>query len=141
MKSEKRFFDIFSRYSPESDKRALLESATDIKVKFSRDPMRFEISLSLPNHVKHSILDEIEEELAQAYSALSARILPFFPNERFASEHIPEIIHETEKSGVVSRGFFFDADYDYDGARVTIRVPFLSDGINFLNYSSTATVM
>ena len=65
MPEERHFFDVFKLYGeshPSADKRALLESATDVKVKmFSRSPLRTEVQLSFPAHADPELIYEIED--------------------------------------------------------------------------------
>ena len=39
MAEEKRFFDIFLRYKPSEEKRALLERGHSAKFKYAKEPM------------------------------------------------------------------------------------------------------
>ena len=58
----KRFFDVFTRYSPAIEKRRLLESATDAKFRYTKAPMRVEVELSFSKHCDAELLYEIEDE-------------------------------------------------------------------------------
>ena len=59
---EKKFFDVFSRYNPTPEKRALLERATSARFRYTREPMRVEVELDFPCHEDAELIYEIEDE-------------------------------------------------------------------------------
>ena len=46
MQGDKKFFDVFARYKPSAEKRALLERGHSARFRYSKDPMRVEVDLS-----------------------------------------------------------------------------------------------
>ena len=60
--AEKSFLEIFQRYNPTKDKRALLESVVGTKVKYQKEPMRVEVELSFSAHVDAELIYEIEDD-------------------------------------------------------------------------------
>ena len=48
--NEKNFFEVFRRYAPTEDKRALLLRAHSNVYRYSKDPMRVEVELHFDSH-------------------------------------------------------------------------------------------
>ena len=72
---QRRFFDIFKRYSPTGEKRALLESAHGEKFRYRQNPMQVEVELSFDRHYPADLLYEIEDECRTLYEAASFKII------------------------------------------------------------------
>ena len=78
MRGEKKFFDVFSRYKPSAEKKALLERGHSARFRYTKDPMRVEVDLSFDAHEDAELIYEIEDECRELYSAESFKILPHF---------------------------------------------------------------
>ena len=100
------FFDIFKRYSPKEDKRALLLSAHSEKYRYKQNPMQVEVELSFDSHVPADMLYEIEDECRTLYEAATFRIIPHFPPSEYSLSRFDEICFEAALSGAVTHGFF-----------------------------------
>ncbi len=138
---EKRFFDVFGRYSPAADKRALLERGKNATFRYSRDPMRVEVNLSFDKHEDAELLYEIEDECRTLYGAESFRILPHFPPEAFSVELFSEIAAEAALCGAVTNGFFTDATYEDKGDTVAVTIPYSIHGIDFVRSANTEEIL
>ena len=75
---QRSFLSVFKRYTPDDNKRALLERATGATFKYTKDPMRVEVTLDFPSHEEAELLYEIEDECRTLYEAESFRIFPHF---------------------------------------------------------------
>ena len=120
----KGFFDVFTRYAPSKDKRQLLESATDAKFRYIKEPMRVEVELNFAKHCDAEILYEIEDECRKLYNAESFKIFPHFPPEEYRAEYFNEITFEAANCGAVTHGFFTYANYVDEGDTLRIELPF-----------------
>ena len=94
MQGEKRFFDVFSRYKPQEEKRALLERGYNARFRYTKDPMRVEVDLSFDSHEDAELIYEIEDECRELYSAESFKILPHFSPECFDMRYFDEMKYE-----------------------------------------------
>ena len=65
--AEKNFFEVFSRYSPTEDKRALLLRAHSARFRYTRVPMRVEVDLCFDAWEDPEIIYEIEDECRSLY--------------------------------------------------------------------------
>ena len=137
----KGFFDVFTRYNPNSEKRKLLMSATEAKFRYSKAPMRVEVELRFDSHCDAELLYEIEDECRQLYSAESFKIIPHFPEEEFNMQRFDEITYEAAHCGAVTHGFFSYAEYNDDGATITISLPFRELGIAFVKDANTENIL
>ncbi len=140
MQAEKKFFDIFSRYTPADEKRELLLRAHSAKFRYTRDPMRVEVDLSFDSHEDAELIYEIEDECRELYHAESFKILPHFPESVFKEEYFGEIAFEAAYCRAVTRGFFSGAKYDDDGETVKISIPFDNYGIDFVKSGNTEEI-
>ena len=94
--NEKSFFDIFKRYSPDMDKRDLLERGYNILPRKMVDPLRIEVEISFRSHEDPELIYEIEDECRRIYNAQSFKILPHFPSDIFGLKYLPEILITSE---------------------------------------------
>ena len=139
--SEKRFFDIFSRYHPTADKRELLDRGHSARFRYSKEPMRIEVDLSFDSHEDAELIYEIEDECRQLYMAESFKILPHFRPECFDMRYFDEIACEAALCGAVTNGFFTNAKYEDDGERITISIPFCDAGVDFVRSSGAEQIL
>jgi len=141
MAEEKRFCTVFTRYTPSEEKRELLERAHSARFRYTRDPMRVEVDLSFDSHEDAELIYEIEDECRELYSAESFKILPHFPESIFKLEYFDEIAYEAALCGAITNGFFTSAKYFDDGERITVSIPFSSDGIDFVRRANTEDIL
>ena len=137
----KGFFDVFTRYNPDNKKRAVLESATDAKFKYQKQPMRVEVELTFDRHYDADIFYDIEDECRTLYNAESFKILPHFPTSEYNVSRWGEIAYEASLFGAVTRGFLSMAEYEDDGETVHIRIPFNAIGIDFVVSADTEAIL
>ena len=137
----KGFFDVFTRYSPTQDKRQLLQSATDAKFRYTKEPMRVEVELTFAKHCDAETLYEIEDECRKLYNAESFKIFPHFPPEEYNIERFNEITFEAANCGAVTHGFFTYANYVDEGDTLRIELPFYDTGIEFVKNANTETIL
>ncbi len=139
--SEKKFFDVFTRYAPTDEKRALLLRARSAKFKYAKDPMRVEVELTFDSHEDAEILYEIEDECRALYSAESFKIIPHFPSSEYNIGRFGEIALEASLVGAVTNGFFSGAEYFDDGECVSISIPYDEYGAAFVKTSGTEEIL
>ncbi len=139
---QKGFFEIFTRYIPTERQRMLLESGTNIRVRYKKTPpIRIEADIDFPHHEDAELLQEIEDELRNLYGAASFRMLPHYPQDSFTLAYMPEIIAEAVRSGAITRGFFEDAVYRMDENTITAELPYTENGIALVRNSNAADIL
>ena len=141
MQPEKKFFDVFSRYKPSEEKRALLERGHSARFRYTKNPMRVEVDLSFDSHEDAELIYEIEDECRQLYSAESFKILPHFTPECFDMRYFDEITYEAALCGAVTHGFFNGAKYFDDGCTITVSLPFCNAGVEFVRSSNSEAII
>ena len=141
MQGEKKFFDVFARYKPSAEKKALLERGHTASFRYTKEPMRVEVDLSFDSHEDAELIYEIEDECRELYSAESFKILPHFPPECFDVSCFDEISCEAALCGAVTNGFFTGAKYIDDGERIIISIPFCDSGVEFVKRSNTEAIL
>ncbi len=141
MLEQKSFFDIFKRYIPARKQREMLESGRDLSVRYMKDPLRIEVKMSFRAHQDAELLSLTEEELRSLYSAASFRIFPQYPAEEFSLAYMDEVIEEAKKCGAITKGFFDEATFDDNGETVTVSIPYLSGGVQFVSASGTTDIL
>ena len=137
----KGFFEVFTRYNPNHEKRTLLESAKDSKFRYTKSPMRVEVELSFDKHCDAELIYEIEDECRALYNAESFKIIPHFPPEEYNTSRFGEITYEAANCGAVTHGFFTFAKYNDDGETVKIELPFYDTGIEFVKNANTEMIL
>ena len=141
MQGEKKFFDVFSRYKPQQEKRELLMRGHSARFRYTKDPMRVEVDLSFDSHEDAELIYEIEDECRELYSADSFKILPHFAPQCFDMKYFDEIACEAALCGAVTNGFFTGAKYNDDGESITISIPFCDSGVAFVKNSNTEAIL
>ena len=141
MQGEKNFFDIFSKYKPSEEKRALLSRGHSLRLRVAKDPMRVELDLSFASHEDAELIYEIEDECRELYSAQSFKILPHFTPECFDMRYFDEIVGEAALCGAITNGFFSGASYSDDGSTITVAIPFCDTGVDFVKRSDTEAIL
>ncbi len=137
----KSFLDIFTRYSPDMDKRDLLDRGYDIRPRKSVDPLRIEVDITFNSHEDAELIYDIEDECRRLYNAQSFKILPHFPSHLFGMKYFPEILCEAAICGAVTNGFFTGASYEDSGESITISIPFSSHGVDFVKVANTESII
>ncbi len=142
MAERKTFFDVFTRYQPSDDKRALLLRATDARFRYVREPaMRIEVELFFDRHEDAEKLYEIEDECRTLYNAASFKIIPHFPESEFNVSRFDEIAYEAAQCGAITHGFLSGAEYYDDGETVRISIPFYGAGVEFVSSAGTQDIL
>ena len=141
MANEKRLLEIFSRYEPNDAARALLDSAADTRLRASREERMIEIHASFPQPVEKALLYAIEAGIAEAYQLRSVRILPHYPADTLTEAYLPQILCETERVGIVARGFFSRYAHTMTADALTLSIPFAEGGVRLLYDARTPEVI
>ena len=94
MQTEKKFFDVFSRYAPSEEKRELLLRAHTARFRYTKEPMRVEVDLSFDSHEDAELIYEIADDCREIYSFASMAIMPHFPEKCFTIDRFSEITYE-----------------------------------------------
>ena len=103
---EKGFFEVFSKYDPTPEKRAMLERGHSAIFRYAKNPMRVEVQLTFDKHEDPELIYEIEDECREFYGAESFKIIPHFPPEEYNISRFDEITAEAALCGAVTNGFF-----------------------------------
>ena len=138
---DKSFLDIFSRYSPNMEKRDLLDRGYDINPRRVPGTTRIEVDIYFRQHEDPELIYEIEDECRAAYNAQSFKILPHFPSELFDMKYFPEILWEAATCGAVTNGFFTGASYEDDGSIIKVSIPFAGAGVDFVKVADTESIL
>lgn len=139
--AEKGFFDIFNLYEPSGTERSVLALATGIAVRANKERRFLEIRCRFPHIVEKDELYGIEVGMAQTYHMNAVRILPSYPPDCFYEGYISQILTETERTGIVAKGFFSRYECECENRKITIRIPFEAGGIRLLYDANTPTVI
>ena len=139
--AEKKFLDVFTRYKPTKEKRALLDSAISASFRYTKEPMRVEVDLTFDSHKEAELIYEIEDDCRTLYEAQSFKILPHFPPESFDVTYFSEIATEAALCGAVTNGFFSGAEYSDNGETITVGIPYFSSGVAFVKGANTESML
>ena len=139
--TERSFFDFFKRYSPDMDKRDLLERGYNVRPRVSKEPPMVEVDISFRSHEDAELIYDIEDECKNFYQMVSFKILPHFPPEIFDMKYFPEILFEAATCGAVTNGFFSGATYEDDGEKIYVSIPFSATGVDFVKDANTEFII
>ena len=138
---QKSFLEIFPRYHPADHLIPILNRATDISRRVDKENRYVEIGARLPSVVEKSVIYEIEEGIRQAYTLNRVMLLPKYPPEQFTDAYVPQILAETERVGVVARGFFTQYAHTLSDGALDIEIPIPYGGIALMEDAKTPSVI
>ena len=137
----KTFFEIFSRYEPSEQVASWLREASEIRMRADKEKRMLEISAAFPTlHTKEELY-AVEAQIAEAYELSYVRLLPRYPSELFDQDYIPQIIMETERIGIVARGFFHLYYATLTGDELIIELPFVDESLLLMKLGQTHEVI
>ncbi|MBQ8207859.1 MAG: PolC-type DNA polymerase III [Clostridia bacterium] len=139
--AEKKLTEILKRYEPDDRSRRLLEEAYDFSVRADKDAKMLEIKAHFPRIIDKKVIYRIEEEIRETYSLSSVRLLPIYDPSLFSYDYLPQILLETERVGIVARGFFSDYESSMNGNEILIRIPFSPGGVAFVCDAKTPRII
>ena len=141
MENSRKFFDVFSRYTPTEEKRELLMRGHSAVFKYTKNPMRVQVELTFDTHEEAELIYEIEDECREFYGAEVFKILPHFPPSEFSIARFDEITAEAALCGAVTNGFFANAEYRDDGETIFAVLPFSILGVDFVRNADTESIL
>jgi len=127
-----KFDKLFGRYKQTADDRRILDNISEVVPKIDRVHRYVEVTANFPEPVPKRELYRIEEAIRAVYELNSLRILPRYPKEKFTQTYISEVLCELNRVGAVSRGFFNDYQYKFDGDNLDIRILFGNGGVQLM---------
>ena len=133
--------EILSKYSPDDETRALLLSAEDVVVKADKEARALQIIARFPRLIPKETLYRIEGEVEAAYELNYVKFLPKYPSALYSDAYIPELLRETERVGIVARGFFSTWRHHVEGDVLVIEIPFIREGVMLLVDAHTPEIM
>ncbi len=137
----KSLLDILYKYTPSASDRAWMETAQNPRVRADKENRALQLEVDLPDLVAKDILYRVEEEIARAYQLHYVKFLPHYPPERFTADYVPELLKETERVGVVARGFFGIYRHTLTENDLRIEIPFMREGVMLLTDAHTPDIM
>lgn len=137
----KHILEIFSKYQPSAQAKAILQSSGSNKLRYDRERRIIEAEVAFPETVSKADLYAIEAELCDAYQMSYVKLLPKYPAGLLTYDYIPQILIEAERTGVVARGFFSDYTYEFDGKYLTVDLHTLQSGVDLVNDYKTPQVI
>ena len=139
----KNLLEIFNRYTPDNASARLLLSAdaSGISLRVDKEQRMIEVSAPFPRTIPRKELYRIEEEIRKAYDLNSVRICPIYAANLFDISQIPDLLMETNRRGIVAKGFFDRCEYRLSAGVLDIEIPFTNAGINLIESAETPKLM
>ena len=135
--------EIFNRYTPDDEAREILLSADadSIKLRADKGQRAVELIASFPNRIPKLTFYRIEEAVRQAYELNAVYIRPRYPSELFGQQCIPDLLIETNRQGIVAKGFFDRCSYRLSQNQLDIEIPFFKSGVDLIYDADTPKLM
>lgn len=130
----------FPKYIPSDDIIKFMYAEVD-KLRIDKEQRMMEVDVTSSIIVPKTKLYQIESEIKKAYSLNYFRINPKYPKELFTSDYLNELVLESYRQGIVSKGFFEDYSTSFSYEKIVFKVPFISGGINLLSNGKTGDVI
>ncbi len=139
--AQKTLKELLNKYLPTDAIGQILASGTVTKTRIDKEKRILEVYVDFPYILDKETLYEIEEDVAKVYQLAHFKILPHYPSELFSEAYIPQLLLETERVGVVARGFFSSYSAALTEDTLTIRIPFAEQGLGLLENAMTPQVI
>lgn len=133
--------EILNRYTPDGNAKRILESASNPVVRADAENRALQMEMDFPHLISKDELYRMEEEVAQAYRLNYVKFLPHYPADLFSAAYVPELLKETERVGIVARGFFRTYRYSLEEGALRIEIPFIREGVDLLVDAHTPDIM
>ncbi len=133
--------EIIYKYTPAAPDLAWLSSAENARVSADREKRALRLEADFPRLIPKADLYRVEEEIARVYELNYVKILPHYAPELFTAAYVPELLLETERVGVVARGFFGRYRHTLEGNHLHIEIPFIREGVMLLVDAHTPDIM
>ena len=140
--AEKSFLEIFNRYKPsDAEIIRVLSCVKETVVRADKEKRLIQTEVKFDEIVHKDILYRIEGEIKTAYSLNYVKLLPKYSASLFDKQYFPQILLETERVGIVARGFFASSDWEFKGDNITVTIPFVSGGVKLLENANTPKII
>ena len=133
--------ELLNKYIPNDAEAAILNSGIVSRSRVDKEKRCLEVYADFPSVISKERLYALEEAVGKAYDLRMCKIKPKYPSETFSFEYMKDILLETEREGIVARGFFGDYDYSVSGNVITLKIPFSGCGIDLLECANTPAVI
>ena len=133
--------ELLNKFIPSDEHGKILASGTVTKSRIDKEKRILEVYASFPYIIDKETLYDIEEQVSEAYKLTYFKIFPSYPSELFSERYVPQLLRETERVGVVARGFFSSYDYSLNDNELTIDIPFAQQGVELLENAMTHKVI
>ena len=137
----KTLLEILNRYTPDAAARAILEQAENPVVRADKANRALQMEADFSRLVAKDELYRMEAEIAEAYQLNYVKFLPHYPPALFTADYVSELLKETERVGIVARGFFASYRHSLEGDTLTVRIPFSEAGIRLIRDAHTPDIM
>ena len=140
--AEKSFLEKFNKYQPsDTEIIRVLSSVKAYSVRLNKEARVIEADVHFDSIVNKNLLYRIENEIKEVYSLSYMKLLPKYPSNLFNKQYFNQILLETERVGIVARGFFASSDYRFNGENITITIPFVAGGVRLLENANTPKII
>ena len=133
--------EILYKYTPDREAYDAMMLASDIRIVAEKEQRILQIHAAFPRVMPKALLYRMEEEIAAAYQLKYAKFMPHYSAELFSQSYIPELLAETERVGVVAKGFFSHYRATWTENHLLIEIPFVKEGVELLIKAQTPEIM
>ena len=130
----------FPKYSPSDDLIRYMYAEVD-KLKVDKEQRMMEAEITSSIIIPKVKLYQIEAEVKQAYKLNYFRINPKYSSALFSSDYLDELVLESYRRGIVSKGFFEDYSTSFSLEKIVFKVPFIQGGIDLLSNGKTGDII
>ena len=135
--------EIFKKIAPSltGTSREIFDTASNVRLKFSREEKIAEISCDLPKLYSKRSIYALENIIKEEYELTIVRLLPHYPSELFSVGYMKDVLAEAGRVGIVANGFFDNYTAELNGDTITVSIPFSGGALSLLDLAKTAHVI
>ena len=139
--AQKSLKELLNKYLPSDEHERILASAFVTKTRIDKEKRLLEVYADFSYIIDKNMLYELEEKVAAVYQLSYFKIFPHYPTELFSESYLSQLLQETERVGVVAKGFFSSYQYTLNDRELTIKIPFSEQGVGLLEDAMTPKVI
>ncbi|MBQ7225814.1 MAG: PolC-type DNA polymerase III [Clostridia bacterium] len=130
----------FPKYTASDELFVYMNAEVD-KLRIDKEQRMMEVEIISSIIIPKVKLYQLEAEIKKAYSLNYFRICPKYSPKLFTSDYLDELIIESYRRGIVSKGFFEDYSTSFSLEKIVLKVPFIQGGIDLLSDGKTGEVI
>lgn len=139
MSGKRSLLNLFEKYAPNPDERAILENAyISGPLRVDKEQRIIEVCASFSETVTKSKLYSLEKSISDAYNLKYVKIFPKYECSFYTNEYFDQIIIEARRRDIISENFLKNYHTNFVDDNIEIEIGYGAGGLILVNGAHTA---